>query len=236
MMKSVPLASALLATVLTAAADAQGPYKDVEYLAGHEGYPKKLEGHLVPTDSAVLFTKRDGKDTPLFAIPYRVVTGVSSSSDRADASVGSKIMFGFLARSHKDEFVQLTTETPATAEGVVFKVRRNESAGIVAKIRYRMKALRGPGGATQRRAGATGQGAGRPSGATEPPRPSLRPAAPDSSATGVPPGIAYVGDRLTRRYYPAECSTLKDVPKPDRMYYRTESAAQADGYRPSAEC
>lgn len=129
----------VLLTVMVPHANAQQPFKDIQYLAGHEGYPKKLYGHLVLTDTAVFFTKWDKNNTPVFAIPIRNITDVAVSTDRKDASVGSKIMFGFLSRSRKDELVQLTTETAQNAEGIVFKVGNNQSAGIAAKIRFLMK-------------------------------------------------------------------------------------------------
>jgi hypothetical protein len=87
----------------------------------------------------VLFTKRDKRDTPIFAIPITNIRDVTVSTDRKEASVGSKIMFGFLSRSRKDELVELTTETSQSAEGIVFKVGKNQSAGIAAKIRFLMK-------------------------------------------------------------------------------------------------
>lgn len=56
--------------------------------------------------------------------------------DVRDASVGSKLLFGGLAGDRKQDFVTLTTETESIAEGIVFKVKQNEAAGIAAKINF----------------------------------------------------------------------------------------------------
>jgi hypothetical protein len=41
--------------------------------------------------------------------------------------------------SHDEEFVTISTENASDAEAIIFKVQHNTSAGIVAKVYYRLK-------------------------------------------------------------------------------------------------
>ena len=58
-------------------------------------------------------------------------------------------------------------------------------------------------------------------------------------ATGVeetPPGTNWIADRRLKRYYPVGCAAVSVVPRPDRLYYATESAVRQAGYVRSPEC
>jgi hypothetical protein len=113
----------------SAAQTNQERFIGVEYMAGHTGLDNKTAGHLLLTNETVLFTKLDNQETPVFSMPLRSITEVTSAVDRKEASVGSKIMFGFLAKSRKEELGQISTAGPAGAEGIVFRIRKNESVG-----------------------------------------------------------------------------------------------------------
>lgn len=109
----------------------------VEYQAGHAGMDKEVEGSLVISDTSLTFLDKQGD--PLIVILLSRITDVSSSIDRKEASVGSKLAFGFLAKSRKEELITVQYESEDTAEGVIFKTAKNMSAGTVAKINFHMK-------------------------------------------------------------------------------------------------
>lgn len=92
-------------------------------------------------DSVLKFTTKDG--ALLFSIPLSGVTEVANQTDIRDASLGKKILFGFLAGSREQEFVQLTYETEEVAEGIVFKVKQGISPGLVAKLKFAIKKIQG---------------------------------------------------------------------------------------------
>jgi hypothetical protein len=57
--------------------------------------------------------------------------------------VGKKLLFGGLAGSRKQDFVQVSYETEKMAEGLVFKVKQGTSTGIVAKLKFAVKKAKG---------------------------------------------------------------------------------------------
>jgi hypothetical protein len=197
---------------------------DVEYMAGHTGLDNKTAGHLLLTNDMVLFTKLDDQETPIFSMPLESITEVTNAVDRKEASVGSKIMFGFLAKSRKEELVQISTAGPAGAEGVVFRVRKNQSVGIVAKIRYRMQALKNREPATTQTSAVTEQVSSAPK--------TVHPA----SAEAMPPGTNWIANRTTKIYYQARCAVQGNIASTDRVFYVTESAALLAGFTLSHEC
>jgi len=197
---------------------AQERFKSVEYQTGHAGFRKKEWGRLLIGDTAIVFTTPNDKERARFLIPLRTITSVSSSSERNDASVGSKIMFGFLSRSRKNEYLQITTETPETAEGIVFKVKNSESLGIATKIRHRLKRLSGLE-STSRGAGAAAEGHDLP--------PQQGAHLPQATATGGP----WLGQPHGKIYYSSNCQAARELPEP--IYFQTESEAQQLGYQHS---
>jgi hypothetical protein len=117
--------------------EAQDMFKDVEYQAGKDGFADKIKGTLIVAPQALRFMDQTGKLT--FSIPVEAITDVKNDIQIRDASAGKKLLFGGLAGSRKQEFVMITSETAESAEGVVFKVKQNESLNMVAKIRFAMK-------------------------------------------------------------------------------------------------
>lgn len=140
-----PLAVALAVLVLAtpARAHAQDLVQDVEYVSGKSGFPEKIKGMLLISAEGVKFQK---KDQVVFTIPAVTITEVSKQTDIRDGSVGKKILFGGLAGSRKQEFINLATETDSTAEGLVFKVKQGTSQGPVTKIRFYAKKARAAAG------------------------------------------------------------------------------------------
>ncbi|MEP6572325.1 MAG: hypothetical protein ABJD11_06500 [Gemmatimonadota bacterium] len=137
-MKREPLfAVAVLLAASAGALAAQDVVPKVEYQAGHAGMEKKVKGSLSLSDTDIKFLDETG--APVITIPLASITDVSSSVDRKEASVGSKIAFGFLAKSRKEELITVSFESSETAEGVIFKTDKNVSAGVVAKIQFHMK-------------------------------------------------------------------------------------------------
>ena len=124
-------------TVPKAVLLAQDVIPKIEYQAGHGGMDHKLKGSLLVSDSVLKFL--DEKGAALIVIPIRNIKGVSSSIDRKEASVGSKLAFGILAKSRKEELVMVSYEIGETAEGLVFKTEKNMSAGLIAKLEFHIK-------------------------------------------------------------------------------------------------
>ena len=52
----------------------------------------------------------------------------------------------------------------------------------------------------------------------------------------VPQGANWVADARTRVYYPIGCSPAKDIPQPDRLYYKDEASLQRARFTKSEEC
>ena len=122
-------------------AAAQEVFQDVEYISGHANMENKEKGMLLIGESELRFTKNNGD--VLFAIPLSAVTEVSSQVEVRDGSVGKKLLFGGLAGSRKQDFVQVSYETDKLAEGLVFKVKQGKSTGIVAKLKFAAKKTKG---------------------------------------------------------------------------------------------
>ena len=140
----VRLALVALALVPLAAAQAQEMFPDVEYVAGKDNFPEKQKGTLMIGSEDLRFVDKNGN--LIFAIPLSTVTEVTQDVQIRDASVGKKLLFGGLAGSRKQEFIQITSETENSAEGVVFKVKQSTSVNIMAKVRFAVKKA---GGRTQ---------------------------------------------------------------------------------------
>ena len=133
----VRLALVGLALVPLATAQAQEMFPDVEYISGKDNFPEKQKGTLMIGTEELRFV--DKKGNLIFAIPLSTVTEVTQDVQIRDGSVGKKLLFGSLAGSRKQEFIQITAETENTAEGVVFKVKQGTSINIMAKVRFAVK-------------------------------------------------------------------------------------------------
>lgn len=120
-----------------AALHAQEMFPDVEYVAGKDGFADKAKGTLILGAEELRFVNKDGN--LIFAVPVASITEVTQDVQVRDASVGKKLLFGGLAGSRKQEFVQITSESATTAEGIVFKVKQGTSVNVVAKIKFAVK-------------------------------------------------------------------------------------------------
>jgi secreted protein with Ig-like and vWFA domain len=127
----------LLSLAPAAALQAQEMFPDVEYVAGKDGFADKAKGTLILGGEELRFVNKDGN--LIFAVPVATITEVTQDVQVRDASVGKKLLFGGLAGSRKQEFVQITSESATTAEGIVFKVKQGTSVNVVAKIKFAIK-------------------------------------------------------------------------------------------------
>jgi hypothetical protein len=127
----------LLCLAPAATLAAQEMFPDVEYVAGKDGVADKAKGTLILGAEEIRFVNKDGN--LIFAIPVASITEVTQDVQVRDASVGKKLLFGGLAGSRKQEFVQITSESATTAEGIVFKVKQGTSVNVVAKIKFAVK-------------------------------------------------------------------------------------------------
>ena len=121
----------------SAVASAQDVYRDVEYISGKAGVEKKMKGTLVIDDSTITLQDRSSHSVML-SLSMSTIREISASNEVNTGSIGRKLLLGVFA-SHEEEFVTITTETATDAEGIVFKVGHKASAGVVAKIHYRLK-------------------------------------------------------------------------------------------------
>lgn len=120
---------------------AQDVIKKVRYKGGHTGWgEEEIRGVLIIGDSVLTFRQDDDKDARL-DIPLRKVTDISTQTQRKEASVGSKLLFGSLARSRQEEFVAVSYDLPDNAEAIIFRFEANTSAAAIAKVKFRMRKM-----------------------------------------------------------------------------------------------
>ena len=139
----VRLAFVALALAPLRAVQAQDLFPDVEYVAGKDNFPEKQKGTLMIGADELRFVDKNGQ--LIFAIPLSNVTEVTQDVQIRDGSVGKKLLFGSLAGSRKQEFIQITAESENSAEGVVFKVKQGTSINIMAKVKFAVKKAGGRG-------------------------------------------------------------------------------------------
>lgn len=131
---------AALAIGAAVPAVAQDIVQKVRYQGGHGPWgEQEIRGALAIGDTALVFQDKDGRRE--LVIPLARITDIGSQTQRKEASVGSKLLFGGLARSRQEEFLTVTYELPDDAEAVVFRFEPKTSAAALAKIRFRMKKL-----------------------------------------------------------------------------------------------
>lgn len=143
---------------------AQEVFTKVRYKGGHPSFGDvEIRGVLVLEDSTLTFIEGNdenpcppaarGERVPCkkasapdpdgrrLVIPLASVTEIGSQTQRKEASVGSKLLFGGLARSRQEEFIAISYDLPDNAEAVVFRFEPNTSASALAKIKFRMRKL-----------------------------------------------------------------------------------------------
>ena len=118
---------------------AQDSFKNVEYVAGKEGYEKKVKGVLHLEDTQLRFTDKKGR--AVFEIPLKHVKEVEASKEREEGSFGRKLALGIFA-SKNQEYLYIDTETDEAAEVVVFKCKKKTTDGIAAKINFQLNKLK----------------------------------------------------------------------------------------------
>lgn len=142
-MSRLQLASIAVAALLSlplSPVSAQEIIEKVRYKGGHAGWgEREIRGTMILDDSTVTFEDRDGRRA--LTLPIVGITDIERQTQRKEASVGSKLLFGELARTRQEEFVTLSYETPDDAGAIVFRFEPHTSAGMVAKLRYRMRQL-----------------------------------------------------------------------------------------------
>jgi hypothetical protein len=119
-------------------AGAQETVSEVQYISVLHGFDKKRKGSLVIDESTISLQEKS-KGRILLTIATAIVRQVDFRNGVNGGSAGRETLLGVFA-SHDEEFVTLITEDGARAEGIVFKMKQNTSAGIVAKCQYRIRA------------------------------------------------------------------------------------------------
>ncbi len=123
----------LAAATIAAPAWAQQVFQDVEYIQGRTGFPDKIKGKLVLTDTELQFVK---DDATLFTVPLGTVKDVTNSLTTDPGGVGRKLLLGAFS-SKREEFLYVNTESTERAEVIVFKChKKNSSPDIMAKIKF----------------------------------------------------------------------------------------------------
>lgn len=117
-------------------------YPGTEYISGKTGVGQKMKGALVIKEDEVVFQTKEGR--PVFAIPVKTVTGVSSATEVNPGSLWRQVVLEDYA-SKREEYLTIKTETTEGAEAVVFKVKKKTSEAMAAKIDFfRKKAKAAP--------------------------------------------------------------------------------------------
>ena len=111
-------------------------YEGVEYISGKDKFEKKIKGILHIDVEEIRFTDKKGR--PIFTIPHSILTEVSTSSGKEEGSFGRKMALGIFASKNQD-YLYINTETKDTAEGLVFKCKKNTSQGMAAELHFYMK-------------------------------------------------------------------------------------------------
>lgn len=129
-----PLSMAVLALLAHGArsVQAQEVIPDVEYMTGRGGFADRIKGQLILTDTAVVFVTKQGSN--VFTVPVSTIRDVTQNVSEDPGSTGRKLLLGVFA-NRREEYVYIGTETAETAEGIVFKAKKNTSLGIVNKIK-----------------------------------------------------------------------------------------------------
>jgi hypothetical protein len=136
------LVGLLLGPALIPTTDARGQdvIPKVRYKGGHEGWgDDEIRGSLLIGDTTLVFQDEDKKRT--LEIPLRKITDIGTQTQRKEASVGSKLLFGGLAKSRQEEFIAVSYDLPDNAEAIVFRFEPHTSAAALAKIKFRMRKL-----------------------------------------------------------------------------------------------
>jgi hypothetical protein len=66
--------------------------------------------------------------------------------------------------------------------------------------------------------------------------PSAAPAQDPARAPEAPTGTNWIADRELKHYFPVDCEAVSGIPRPDRLYYASESAVREHGFIPSPKC
>ncbi len=107
---------------LPAAADS---YKDVRYISGKAGFPKKINGTLVIEPTELRFLSKDG--ATVFSVPMAIV-------HKAKRYTEDEEVLGYPTIVH--EFLEVETRTDKGAEAIVFETKLQQSRGMVTKIDF----------------------------------------------------------------------------------------------------
>jgi hypothetical protein len=118
---------------LAVPAAAQDRFEGVEYISGRAGMAKKVKGQLTIDEHAVSFG--DSKGKPLFSIPMAEIDKAEAGAQHEEGSFGRKMALGIFAGKNV-EYLQLQTHNATSAEGLVFKVKKQTGAGMAAKVNY----------------------------------------------------------------------------------------------------
>lgn len=127
-------------------------FEGVEYRGGLSGYKPPHTGWLVLADSALEYhecwyfdcTPKNGsriRPDAQITIPWRKMVETAGAADRKGPGLAGKVAFGFLASGTRDELVTISYETESTAEAPVFRTKDNESAQLIAKIKFHLRKL-----------------------------------------------------------------------------------------------
>lgn len=149
-MRYAPLVFAVL-TAAPVVVSAQGqPSPLVSFGVDYRGGDTRLKpvkyGHLLLSDSMIIFTERysNAKDAPLLVIQLSSITGLNGAVDRKGTTAAGRAIWGGLAPNEKDDVVTISYDGPSDAEAPVFVIEPNRSAEFVAKVNYRLRKLGRP--------------------------------------------------------------------------------------------
>jgi hypothetical protein len=140
--------------------------------------------------------------------PTRAVYNVLVRGDSSAPTVKATVRWGAL---RKDNLIECTTKGTWESDAESEVKRRAESRGAT--------------GAAAAPPSAPAQAQARP-----------RPAAPPELVDAVPPGTNWIADNNAKVYYQVGCTEASKVPPANRLFYQTEGALQAAGFRRAEKC
>lgn len=123
---------------------AQALFAPVEYVTGDREW--KCHGSCLGTlaldDQSITLTERRQKNARvIFSLPISTIVNVTNRVESTGPNATAIAALGVLglASGSRDELIVITAETDARSETFVFKVAKNTSDGMVAKIVFAAK-------------------------------------------------------------------------------------------------
>lgn len=127
-------------------------FPEIYYQGGDASQPKKRNGMLVLTDSALAFyecaktaclpngSKSMIRGDAWWTVPLKSMKEIRASNRASGSMSDSRLLLG-LGGDRNDDMIGFVYETSSSAEAPIFKTRNAQAAAIEAKVKFRLKKL-----------------------------------------------------------------------------------------------